>query len=260
MRPARRAAIRPWLWLLLVGALVLSLAACGQDTSVDGESSSEEGAPPPLVVPSEPGLQCDWAKVLDIVDGDTIHALVDGRDESIRLIGVDAPELHHPTRGEEPFGREAMQYVDDAVEGWVCLESDITDRDQFGRLLRYAWLPDTRLLNEALVAAGLAQRQYVPTRRSPPRRPLSPRAGQGPGCRSRHLVRLRGRSMRSRLPRCLHPAKAARPRLLGHCVPQVQGLAAGSTKLRRRRKRRGLRGRVGEVSPRPSPWHWRRRA
>ncbi len=111
---------------------------------------------------SEPGLRCDWARVLEIVDGDTLHALVDGKDESIRLIGVDAPELHHPTRGEEPFGREAMDYVDDAVGEWVCLESDITNRDQYGRLLRYVWLPDGQLLNEALVAAGLAQVSTFP--------------------------------------------------------------------------------------------------
>ena len=38
----------------------------------------------------------------------------------------------------------------------VCLEHDITERDRYGRLLRYVWLPDGRLANEVLLREGLA--------------------------------------------------------------------------------------------------------
>ena len=38
----------------------------------------------------------------------------------------------------------------------LCLERDVSELDRFGRLLRYAWLPDGRLVNEVLVAEGLA--------------------------------------------------------------------------------------------------------
>jgi len=40
--------------------------------------------------------------VIRIVDGDTIHVRLADRVEKVRYIGVNTPELHHPTRGEEP--------------------------------------------------------------------------------------------------------------------------------------------------------------
>jgi micrococcal nuclease len=44
--------------------------------------------------------------VVFVVDGDTI-LLENG--ESVRYLGVDAPETHHPTRGLECFGPEATE-------------------------------------------------------------------------------------------------------------------------------------------------------
>ncbi|MEZ4492323.1 MAG: thermonuclease family protein [Dehalococcoidia bacterium] len=126
------------------------LAACAGDESPD---SAATGPPGPLIVPSEPGLVCEWAAVLEVIDGDTIRVSYRGNRESVRLIGVDTPEVNHPDRGEEPFGREAAEFVEDTLDSWICLESDITNRDSFGRLLRYGWLADTRLLNELLVTS-----------------------------------------------------------------------------------------------------------
>jgi micrococcal nuclease len=45
--------------------------------------------------------------VVRVVDGDTIYVRLADRVEKIRYIGVDAPEMHHPIKGEEPGGREA---------------------------------------------------------------------------------------------------------------------------------------------------------
>ena len=143
--------------MTIVAAFVL--AACAGDESPDSAAS---GPPGPLIVPSEPGLVCEWAAVLEVIDGDTIRVSYRGNRESVRLIGVDTPEVNHPDRGEEPFGREAAEFVEDTLDSWICLESDITNRDSFGRLLRYGWLPDTRLLNELLVARGLAQVSTFP--------------------------------------------------------------------------------------------------
>src|SRR6202047_2871398 len=44
-----------------------------------------------------------------IVDGDTIYVRLTTGVEKVRYIGVDTPEVHHPTRGEEPGGREATE-------------------------------------------------------------------------------------------------------------------------------------------------------
>jgi micrococcal nuclease len=47
--------------------------------------------------------------VVKVVDGDTIHVRVGDRMEKIRYIGMNAPELHHPTKGVEPLAREAIE-------------------------------------------------------------------------------------------------------------------------------------------------------
>ncbi len=51
-------------------------------------------------------------------------------------IGVNAPELHHPTKGVEPLAREATEANRMLVEGQpVRLELDVQERDKYGRLL-----------------------------------------------------------------------------------------------------------------------------
>ncbi|MCC7089801.1 MAG: thermonuclease family protein [Chloroflexi bacterium] len=105
-----------------------------------------------------PGVVCEWTPVVRVVDGDTIRVLRDGAEERVRYIGVDTPELAHPTHGVEPFGPEAAAYNEELVDGRsLCLETDVSDRDRFGRLLRYAWLEDGTMVNELLVAAGMAR-------------------------------------------------------------------------------------------------------
>jgi micrococcal nuclease len=44
----------------------------------------------------------------------------------------------------------------------VCLERDLSERDRYGRLLRYAWLEDGRMVNEVLVLEGFAVTDTVP--------------------------------------------------------------------------------------------------
>jgi micrococcal nuclease len=100
--------------------------------------------------------------VVAIVDGDTIHVRVDGRIEKVRYIGVNAPEVRHPTKGEEPGGREASAVNRRLVEGkQVRLELDVQRRDQYGRLLAYVWVDDL-MVNAELVRQGYAQVMTVP--------------------------------------------------------------------------------------------------
>jgi micrococcal nuclease len=60
------------------------------------------------------------AVVTNVVDGDTIDVLIDGQEYRVRYIGVDTPETVHPTRGEEPYGREASEYNKTLVGGRPC--------------------------------------------------------------------------------------------------------------------------------------------
>ena len=100
--------------------------------------------------------------VVRVVDGDTIHVQLVDRVEKIRYIGVNAPEIHHPTRGEEPGGREAAEVNRQLVVGRrIRLELDVRARDRHGRLLAYVWAGDT-MVNAELVRRGYAQVMTVP--------------------------------------------------------------------------------------------------
>jgi micrococcal nuclease len=100
--------------------------------------------------------------VVRIVDGDTIHVQLPDRAEKVRYIGVNAPEVHRPTRGEEAGGREASEVNRTLVEGKrVRLELDVRTRDRYGRLLAYVWLGDV-MVNAELVRLGYAQVMTVP--------------------------------------------------------------------------------------------------
>jgi micrococcal nuclease len=109
-------------------------------------------------VPAPPGVTCsERARVTEVVDGDTIDVAFDGGRDTVRYIGVDTPE------GGQPFSTEAADANARLVAGQtLCLEKDITDRDRFGRLLRYAWNADGTLVNEALLAEGVASISTFP--------------------------------------------------------------------------------------------------
>ncbi len=49
-----------------------------------------------------------------VYDGDSV-LLADGRE--VRLLGIDAPEVHHPTIPEQRFGKEATEFVRQLAEG-----------------------------------------------------------------------------------------------------------------------------------------------
>ncbi len=100
--------------------------------------------------------------VVRVVDGDTIYVQLGDRVEKIRYIGVNTPEVHHPTKGEEPGGREAAAANRRLVGGrHVRLELDVRMRDRYGRLLAYVWVGDT-MVNAELVRQGYAQVMTVP--------------------------------------------------------------------------------------------------
>ncbi len=113
------------------------------------------------VTSAEPAAFVDGT-VVRVVDGDTIHVRIGERVERVRYIGVNAPELHHPRRGEEPGGREAARVNRDLVlPRRVRLEMDVQSRDRYGRLLAYVWVGDL-MVNAELVRLGYAQVMTVP--------------------------------------------------------------------------------------------------
>jgi micrococcal nuclease len=109
------------------------------------------------------------AEAIAVADGDTIDVVVDGRQESVRLLAIDTPETQDPERPVQCFGDEAALFVADILSYGpaLYLESDRTDRDRYGRLLRFAWLDfgdgQVYLLNEMLARNGFGVRSIYPS-------------------------------------------------------------------------------------------------
>jgi endonuclease YncB( thermonuclease family) len=102
--------------------------------------------------------------VTRVIDGDTFElAAPDGGKPTtrVRFWGINAPELDHdgPPIEHQPWGPEAKHFTRSAAEGKrvkLTLEPARV-RDNFGRLLAFVELPDGHVLNEELLARGLAR-------------------------------------------------------------------------------------------------------
>jgi micrococcal nuclease len=97
-------------------------------------------------------------RVVEVIDGDTIVvAFDDGRTDTVRLLGVDTPETHHPTKGVECFGPEAAAFTAEQLTGrTVRLEADVEARDQYGRRLAHV-IVDGHRFNDVLLDEGYAR-------------------------------------------------------------------------------------------------------
>ncbi|HVX58163.1 MAG TPA: thermonuclease family protein, partial [Candidatus Saccharimonadales bacterium] len=95
----------------------------------------------------QPGLYA----VTKYVDGDTIDVNMNGVTETIRFIGVDTPETHKPNTPVQCYGVLAAANTKEIISkyGRVRLQADPldTNRDRYGRVLRYVYLPDGTLVD-----------------------------------------------------------------------------------------------------------------
>lgn len=98
---------------------------------------------------------------MSVTDGDTVRArslVGDGvlsgvRDEPVRLIGIDTPEVRPDV---ECGGAEATRALEDLLpvgsRAWAS--ADVESRDRYDRVLLYLWTEDGTFVNLALVASG----------------------------------------------------------------------------------------------------------
>jgi micrococcal nuclease len=107
------------------------------------------------------------AEVVDHVDGDTVRVRIAsngaavpaelGVVETVRLLGVDAPETVHPGRPVERFGAEASDFTRKRLLGkTVRLAFDWDLRDRYGRLLAYVYSSGGECFNALLIREGYA--------------------------------------------------------------------------------------------------------
>lgn len=114
-----------------------------------------------ITINTPPAALVQKARVARVVDGDTIE--LEG-GEKVRLIGIDTPETVKPDTPVQPFGPEASAFTKQLLpEGQeIDLELDAEERDRYGRLLGYVYLPDGTMVNAAIMDAGLAQVMTIP--------------------------------------------------------------------------------------------------
>src|SRR5215470_4939736 len=102
------------------------------------------------------------AWVSSVVDGDTIRVDLRGRTITVRLIGVDTPEVadrNDPAAPPQPFACEAAAYTRRTLTGKaVRLEYEPEERlDRYGRSLAYVFLDDGTFFNRELIRGGYAR-------------------------------------------------------------------------------------------------------
>ena len=96
-------------------------------------------------------------RVVQVLDGDTVVVQRDGRPETIRLLGVDTPETHHPRKPVQCYGPEASAYTARRLFGQlVRLEDDVERHDVYGRRLAYVYLHGVNF-EEELLRKGYAR-------------------------------------------------------------------------------------------------------
>jgi micrococcal nuclease len=135
----------------VVVLIVLVVLVLRQWSAGDGDGGDERQLPSTLD-----------AEVTRVLDGDTVEATVDGREEDVRYIGVDTPESVKPDSPVECFGPEAAAFNRRLVEGEeVRLELGEEQRDDYGRLLAYVRLGDM-FVNAELLRRGYATILTIP--------------------------------------------------------------------------------------------------
>ncbi len=135
---------------LLVGA-ALVFAGCGGDGSV---------APAETAVTATISVD---SRVVGVADGDTAFIEIDGVRETVRLVGIDAPESDGPYRDPGCFGDRASDRLRELLPVGVAVRVETdpgqrSSRDRFDRLLGYVFRQGDEIsINQRLVAEGMAQ-------------------------------------------------------------------------------------------------------
>ena len=100
------------------------------------------------------------ARVVEVIDGDTVDVSIDGKVERVRLIGIDTPETKKPNTPVECYGPEASQRTAFLlpIGTPVILQRDTEARDHYGRLLGYIFrFADNLFVNGDLMKGGFAR-------------------------------------------------------------------------------------------------------
>jgi len=114
---------------------------------------------------SAKGENGEFFAVARVIDGDTFEVNTAGAIDTVRVIGIDTPEIADPRKSAECFGAEASSKAKEILSGQkVRLESDSSqgDRDKYGRLLRHVFLEDGTNFGLLMIKRGYAHEYGYP--------------------------------------------------------------------------------------------------
>jgi micrococcal nuclease len=142
-------------WATVLGLLTIVSLVAGFPYLVAGEDARRPPQDPTLVsLTLPPGTTLEGlekARVIEVIDGDTIDVSLAGRQWRVRYFGVDTPE-----RGDRCY-REATDRNESLLGKEVLLLQDQRKEDRYERLLRYVFLPDGTSVDATLVAEGFGR-------------------------------------------------------------------------------------------------------
>ena len=101
------------------------------------------------------------ARVLKVIDGDTIKVLVEDREIVVRILLIDTPELKHPKKPKEKYSEEASQFAMEKlkVDSEILLEFEHSVLDIYNRFLAHVFYKENdilKLYQEQILLEGLA--------------------------------------------------------------------------------------------------------
>ena len=101
------------------------------------------------------------AKVIRVVDGDSVNVLriSDKEELRLRLYGIDAPEM------KQPYGRESKDALKGILGPNTVISVEVLDKDRYNRLICELHLNNENIsVNEWMVSKGNAwhYKKYAP--------------------------------------------------------------------------------------------------
>ncbi|WP_052087795.1 thermonuclease family protein [Paenibacillus wynnii] len=115
------------------------------------------------LTPQETDPNRTQVQLIRTIDGDTLTVTYNGKQEKVRLLLIDTPEMSDSIYGKEPYAQEAKSYTAKLIQNAERLELEFDDgpeRDKYSRLLAYVYV-DGIMLQEALLKQGLARVAYI---------------------------------------------------------------------------------------------------
>lgn len=156
--------------IAITGAILINLNPSPQPQLINGNSSKEillqqsktdDQNNNSIQAPNTHAelVKIEKAKVAKVIDGDSI-LLANGRQ--VRYIGINSPEFSGRYSTPQCFAKEAYKYNHDLLEGKeVELVRDNSDKDKYGRLLRYVYIKGM-FVNDLMLKNGLARIENIP--------------------------------------------------------------------------------------------------